>query len=92
MTGRVPVMINYSTGAAQNCELAQRRLDFRTIVTSRKLLAKIKCPEVDGMVFIEDIAASVSAVSKFAGALRAPPAGRPHLPCPLRRPATMTAR
>jgi acyl-[acyl-carrier-protein]-phospholipid O-acyltransferase/long-chain-fatty-acid--[acyl-carrier-protein] ligase len=71
MTGRVPVMINYSTGAAGNCQLAQRRLDFRTIVTSRKLLAKIKCPEVDGMVFIEDLAASVSAVSKFAGALRA---------------------
>nr|MCU0257038.1 AMP-binding protein [Vicinamibacterales bacterium] len=71
MTGRVPVMINYSTGAAQNCELAQRRLDFRTILTSRRLLAKIKCPEVDGMVFIEDIAASVSAFAKFTGALRA---------------------
>jgi acyl-[acyl-carrier-protein]-phospholipid O-acyltransferase/long-chain-fatty-acid--[acyl-carrier-protein] ligase len=71
MAGRVPVMINYSTGAAQNCELAQRRLDFRTIITSRKLLARIKCPEVDGMVFIEDIAASVSAAAKFAGMLRA---------------------
>jgi len=71
MTGRVPVMINYSTGAAQNCELAQRRLDFRTVITSRKLLAKIKCPEVDGMVFIEDIAASISALAKFSGALRA---------------------
>jgi acyl-[acyl-carrier-protein]-phospholipid O-acyltransferase / long-chain-fatty-acid--[acyl-carrier-protein] ligase len=71
MTGRVPVMINYSTGAAQNCELAQRRLDFRTIVTSRKLLAKIKCPQVDGMVFVEDLAASISAVAKFAGAFRA---------------------
>lgn len=71
MSGRVPVMINYSTGAAQNCQLAQRRLGFGTIVTSRKLLEKIKCPVVDGMVFIEDIAASISAVAKFAGALRA---------------------
>ena len=71
MSGRVPVMINYSTGAAQNCQLAQRRLGFSTIVTSRKLLEKVKCPVVDGMVFIEDIAASVSAVAKFAGALRA---------------------
>jgi acyl-[acyl-carrier-protein]-phospholipid O-acyltransferase/long-chain-fatty-acid--[acyl-carrier-protein] ligase len=71
MTGRVPVMINYSTGAARNCQLAQRRLDFRTIVTSRRLLAKINCPEVEGMVFIEDIAASISAASKFAGAWRA---------------------
>jgi acyl-[acyl-carrier-protein]-phospholipid O-acyltransferase / long-chain-fatty-acid--[acyl-carrier-protein] ligase len=71
MSGRIPVMINYSTGAAQNCELAQRRLDLRTIITSRKLLAKLKCPEVDGMVFIEDLAASISAVAKFAGAWRA---------------------
>ena len=71
MSGRVPVMINYSTGAAQNCQLAQRRLGFSAIVTSRRLLEKIKCPVVDGMIFIEDLAASISAVSKFAGALRA---------------------
>ena len=48
MSGRTPVMINYSTGAAQNCEMAQRRLAFRTIITSRALLEKIKCPAVDG--------------------------------------------
>jgi len=71
MTGRVPVMINYSTGAARNCQTAQRRLGFRTIITSRRLLEKIKCPEVDGMVFLEDVASSVSALAKFAGALRA---------------------
>jgi acyl-[acyl-carrier-protein]-phospholipid O-acyltransferase/long-chain-fatty-acid--[acyl-carrier-protein] ligase len=71
MTGRTPVMINYSSGAAQNCKEAQRRLGFRTIITSRALLAKIKCPEVDGMVFLEDIAASVSMIQKIAGSLRA---------------------
>jgi acyl-[acyl-carrier-protein]-phospholipid O-acyltransferase / long-chain-fatty-acid--[acyl-carrier-protein] ligase len=71
MSGRTPVMINYSTGAAQNCEMAQRRLAFRTVVTSRALLEKIKCPAVDGMVFIEDLAAGVSALSKLAGFLRA---------------------
>jgi acyl-[acyl-carrier-protein]-phospholipid O-acyltransferase/long-chain-fatty-acid--[acyl-carrier-protein] ligase len=71
MTGRTPVMINYSTGAAQNCEMAQRRLAFRTIITSRALLEKIKCPAVDGMVFIEDVAASVSALDKLSGFLRA---------------------
>jgi len=63
-------MINYSTGAAENCRTAQRRLGFRTIVTSRALLAKIRCPEVDGMVFIEDLAASVSRVSALAAVLR----------------------
>jgi acyl-[acyl-carrier-protein]-phospholipid O-acyltransferase / long-chain-fatty-acid--[acyl-carrier-protein] ligase len=70
MSGRTPVMINYSTGAAQNCEMAQRRLAFRTIVTSRALLDKIKCPEVDGMVFIEDLAAAVSPLAKLQGFLR----------------------
>jgi acyl-[acyl-carrier-protein]-phospholipid O-acyltransferase / long-chain-fatty-acid--[acyl-carrier-protein] ligase len=71
MSGRTPVMINYSTGAAQNCEMAQRRLAFRTIVTSRALLEKIKCPVVDGMVFIEDLAAAVSPLSKLNGFLHA---------------------
>ena len=71
MTGRTPVMINYSSGAAKNCQEAQRRLGFTAIITSRALLAKIKCPEVDGMVFIEDIAASVSMFQKITGSLRA---------------------
>ncbi len=71
MSGHTPVMINYSTGAARNCEVAQRRLVFRTIVTSRALLEKIKCPVVDGMVFIEDLAASVSTAAKLSAFLKA---------------------
>lgn len=71
MSGRTPVMINYATGAAQNCQIAQRRLGFRTVITSRALLEKIKCPLVDGMIFIEDLAANVSGASKIAGLLRA---------------------
>lgn len=70
MSGRTPVMINYSTGAAGNCEMAQRRLAFRTIITTRPLLEKIKCPVVDGMVFIEDLAASVSMLGKMSAFLR----------------------
>ncbi len=70
MSGRTPVMINYSTGAAQNCEMAQRRLAFRTIITSRALLEKIKCPLLDGMVCIEDLAAGVTTVDKLGGLLR----------------------
>ena len=77
MSGRTPVMINYSTGAAQNCLMAQRRLGFRTIIASRALLAKIKCPEVEGMVFIEDIAANIPRTVKVGGLLRSLlPAGR----------------
>jgi acyl-[acyl-carrier-protein]-phospholipid O-acyltransferase / long-chain-fatty-acid--[acyl-carrier-protein] ligase len=71
MSGRVPVMINYSTGAEQNCRYAQRKCAFRTIITSRALLAKINCSEVPGMVFVEDLLAGVSALDKAKAALQA---------------------
>lgn len=71
MSGRTPVMINYSTGAAHNCDMARRRLDFNTIITSRTLLARIKCPELPGMIFIEDLAAGVTLVDKAFGFIRA---------------------
>ena len=77
MSGRTPVMINYSTGAEHNCRMAQRRLGFRTIITSRALLAKLKCPEVAGMVFIEDLAADIGRIAKVRGLVRSMlPAGR----------------
>ena len=71
MSGRTPVMINYSTGAAQNCELAKRRLGFRTIITSRALLTRLKIDKQDGMIFIEDLAGSVSLLDKALGFIRA---------------------
>jgi acyl-[acyl-carrier-protein]-phospholipid O-acyltransferase / long-chain-fatty-acid--[acyl-carrier-protein] ligase len=71
MSGRTPVMINYSTGAAQNCEMARRRLGFTTIITSRALLARVRCPELDGMVFVEDLAAGVTLLDRTAAFLRA---------------------
>lgn len=70
MSGRVPVMINYSTMAAQNCEFAQQKLAFKTIITSKALLEKIQCPVVPGMVFIEDIMASITIVDKLHAAVR----------------------
>jgi acyl-[acyl-carrier-protein]-phospholipid O-acyltransferase/long-chain-fatty-acid--[acyl-carrier-protein] ligase len=74
MSGRVPVMINYSTGAAANCEFAQKKCDFKTIVTSRALCEKIKCPHVDGMIYLEDIMESIGFFEKIKAAFRA---GRP---------------
>ena len=70
MSGRTPVMINYSTGAADNCRDAQSRLAFRTILTSRALLQRINCPVLDGMVCLEDLAADVGALDKLKGATR----------------------
>lgn len=70
MSGRTPVMINYSTGAAQNVEFAQKKCDFSTIITARALLEKVKCPVLPGMVFVEDILKSVSIGNKLAALVK----------------------
>ncbi len=70
MSGRTPVMINYSTGAAQNCEFAQKKCDFKTIITSKALLEKIQCPILPGMVFLEDLMAGISTIEKLQAALK----------------------
>ncbi len=68
MSGKIPVMINYSTGAATNALYAQNKCSFKTIITSKALLEKINCPVIDGMVFIEDIMESVTAGDKLKAA------------------------
>ena len=70
MSGRTPVMINYSTGAASNAEYAQKKCGFRTIITSKALLEKINCRVVDGMVFLEDIMETISLLDKVKAALK----------------------
>jgi len=70
MCGKVPVMINYSTGAADNVEYAQQKCGFRTVITSRALLEKIGCRLVKGMVFIEDIMEQVTGKDKITAALK----------------------
>ncbi len=71
MSGRTPVMINYSTGAEQNAKYAQIKCDFKTIISSKALLEKIECPDVDGMIYIEDIMASITSGMKAKAALTA---------------------
>jgi acyl-[acyl-carrier-protein]-phospholipid O-acyltransferase/long-chain-fatty-acid--[acyl-carrier-protein] ligase len=70
MSGRVPVMINYSTGAENNARYAQEKCNFRTIITSKALLEKINCPVIEGMVLIEDIMKGVTTGEKLMAALR----------------------
>ncbi len=74
MSGRVPVMINYSTGAAANCEFAQKKCAFKTIITSKALCEKINCRPIEGMVYLEDVMNSVSFFEKIKAAFTA---GRP---------------
>ncbi len=70
-SGRIPVMINYSTGAEANCRFAQKKCDFVPIITSRAFCKKINCPHVEGMVYLEDIMASVSKLDKLGAFIRA---------------------
>ena len=70
MSGRIPVMINYSTGAESNALFAQKKCRFKTIITSRALLEKIKCPVVEGMVMMEDIMESITTGEKLKAALK----------------------
>ncbi len=70
MSGRIPVMINYSTRAADNAKYAQKKCKFKTIITSRALLEKINCPVLDGMIMIEDIMESVTTGEKLKAALK----------------------
>ena len=77
LAGKVPVMINYSTGAAGNAEYAQKKCGFKTIIASRALLEKIGCRLVPGMVFLEEIMAGVGAVDKVGALVKS------KLPLPL---------
>jgi acyl-[acyl-carrier-protein]-phospholipid O-acyltransferase/long-chain-fatty-acid--[acyl-carrier-protein] ligase len=70
MSGRIPVMINYSTGAEENAKYAQDKCNFKTIITSKTLLEKINCPQVEGMVFLEDIMAGLTKVKKLKAAVK----------------------
>jgi acyl-[acyl-carrier-protein]-phospholipid O-acyltransferase/long-chain-fatty-acid--[acyl-carrier-protein] ligase len=70
MSGRIPVMINYSTGAEANAIYAQKKCKFKTIITSKALLEKIGCPVIEGMILIEDIMESVTTGDKLKAALK----------------------
>jgi len=70
MAGKTPVMINYSTGAAENCEYAQNKVGFKTILSSRALCEKIRCREVEGMIYLEDIMKQLNISYKLPAALR----------------------
>ena len=69
ISGRTPVMINYSTGAEANVKYAQRKCGFRTVITSKKLLEKINCSHVKGMVYLEDLMEQLGSWDKVRAAL-----------------------
>ncbi len=68
MNGKIPVMINYATGAIENCLYARNKCNFKYIITSKKLLEKLNLQPIDHMIFVEDILAKVTIVSKLKAA------------------------
>lgn len=70
MTDKIPVMINYATGAIENSIYAQEKCNFETIITSKKLLEKLKLEPIEGMIFLEDIAASIKLTDKIPALIR----------------------
>ncbi|MEJ2627739.1 MAG: AMP-binding protein, partial [bacterium] len=70
IAGKVPVMINYSTGAKKNAIYAQNKCGFKKIITSKALLEKIKCPKIKGMIYIEDIMESIGGLEKIQALIR----------------------
>jgi acyl-[acyl-carrier-protein]-phospholipid O-acyltransferase/long-chain-fatty-acid--[acyl-carrier-protein] ligase len=69
MAGKIPVMINYATGAIENCLYAQEKCRFKTVITSRKLLDKLNLQPIDHMVMVEDLLATVKITNKLKAAL-----------------------
>ncbi len=70
MGGKIPVMINYSTGALENALYAKKKCSFGTIVTSSALLEKINCPKIEGMVFLEETMNQITAAEKIKAAIK----------------------
>ncbi|MGM0443066.1 MAG: AMP-binding protein [Fibrobacterota bacterium] len=70
MAGKVPVMLNYSTGLQRNCTYARDMCGFSTIISSRKLLDKLEVPVMEDMLLIEDILKKLTPLHKLTGVFK----------------------
>jgi acyl-[acyl-carrier-protein]-phospholipid O-acyltransferase/long-chain-fatty-acid--[acyl-carrier-protein] ligase len=62
--GKVPVNLNFTAGT-EATESALAQCGIKTIVTSRRFVEKAKQPQRPEMVFVEDLAAAVSALRRL---------------------------
>ncbi|MDP3114917.1 MAG: AMP-binding protein [Candidatus Cloacimonadaceae bacterium] len=69
MNGKIPVMINYATGAIENAKYAREKCNFKTVITSHKLMEKLDLQPIDHMIMLEDILAKVTTIAKLKAAL-----------------------
>jgi len=68
VAGKVSVNLNFTAGR-EAMESAIDRCGIRTILTSRIFLAKAEIDEMPGMVFLEDLLAQTSALSRIGMAI-----------------------
>jgi len=71
MSGKIPVLLNYSTGVTRNVEYARQKCGFAAVITAQGFLAKLDAPELDGFVYIEHLLRGMSVIDKGRAALRA---------------------
>ncbi len=65
LCGKVPVLINYATGAIKNSQYALKKCKLQKIITAKALLEKLELEPTPQMVMIEDIMASACLVDKL---------------------------
>ena len=65
-SGKIAVMINYSTGILKNCQYAKDKCGVEIILTSKKLLEKFEVEPTKAMVLIEDVFAGLNGLDKLA--------------------------
>ncbi|MCF7912750.1 MAG: AMP-binding protein [Candidatus Cloacimonetes bacterium] len=69
MAGKIPVMINYATGAIRNSIYAQKKCGFDVIITSSGLLKKLNLQPLPEMIYLEDIMKELTIWDKLPSAL-----------------------
>ena len=65
LAGKVPVNLNFTAGAGA-LRSALEQCGIKTILTSRVFLSKAGLEELPGMVFVEDLRKTFTAVQKFS--------------------------
>ena len=68
LTGKVPVNLNFTAGT-EAMKAAIEQCDIKVILTSRAFLEKANLEEMEGMVFLEDLMATVTGFSKLLMAI-----------------------
>jgi len=63
--GKIPVMINYSTGVSYNLDIAIKKCKTDLIITSKKFIDKLGLEASENMLLMEDAAAGFTTLNKL---------------------------